>query len=123
MRKRRIQSLNRELASEYRAIVATIVYSEVLKRASFATIAEELERLAAENFRHAKGIAGQIACLGGIPCVVLEASNASTAAQAMCHETLGEEEATLGDYGYPIHPGRLRSRVTPHSHRGCHRII
>ena len=68
-RGRMIQMLNTNLASEYQAIVAFIVYSQILKRAAYADIARELELHAAEDFQHAKNISNQIACLGGSPCV------------------------------------------------------
>ena len=106
-RKRLIQSLNRDLACEYRAIIATIVYSEMLKRTCYTTIAEELERHAAGEFRHAREIAEQIVSLGGIPCVMHEAGKTSTAATAMCHPDPDEDLRMLGDYRYPIHPARI----------------
>jgi len=107
--------LNRNLACGYRAIIATIVYSEVLKRASYTIIGEELERHAVEEFRHAKEIAGQIASLGGIPCVMLEVSKASMAAIATSHPGSGsdEEQRSSGNYQYPIHPDRIATGWHP----------
>jgi len=67
-RNRLIQLLNRDLACEYQAIIAYVLYSEVLRRASFTMLAEELERHAIDEFQHARGIARQIVYLGGIPC-------------------------------------------------------
>jgi len=122
-RKRRIESLNRNLASEYRAIIATVVYGEVLKRNSHASVAEELERHAAEGFRHAREIAKQIAVLGGVPCVMLEDGRTSMEEIAMCLKDPDWELQTLGDYQYPIHSARIGSRVTPHSHSACHGIV
>lgn len=69
-RQQLIRELNRDLACEYRAIVGYIVYSEVLKRASHTAVAVELERHAADEFQHAKGIARQIVRLGGTPCAI-----------------------------------------------------
>ena len=63
--------LNKDLAIEYEAVIAFIVYSQVLKRWSYADIAWQLELHAAEDFQHATRIAKQIRFLGGIPCVGL----------------------------------------------------
>ena len=76
-RGRLIRMLNRDLASEYRAIVAFIVYSQILKRADYAGIARELELHAAGNFQHARTVANRIDRLGGVPCVKLGAGNAT----------------------------------------------
>ena len=40
-----IQCLNEDLAREYQAIIAPVVYSQVLKGAEFVNIAQELEKL------------------------------------------------------------------------------
>jgi bacterioferritin (cytochrome b1) len=72
-REQMIQMLYKDLVSEYQSIIAFIVYSQVLKRASHADIARELEMHAAEDFQHAKQIAKQIEYLGGTQCVRLNA--------------------------------------------------
>lgn len=46
-------------AGEYQAIVAFIVYSQIMKRAAYTEIARELELHAAEDFQHAKSIAAR----------------------------------------------------------------
>ena len=64
-----IQRLNEDLAREYRAVIASVVYSQVLKGAEFVNIAQELEKLAAQELQHALTIAKQVDHLGGTPIV------------------------------------------------------
>jgi bacterioferritin len=100
--KQLIQALNRDLASEYQAIIAYIVYSEVLKRASQATLAQELELHAANEYQHAMRIAKQIESLGGIPCVPLMASKVSRDPLATRSADPDNEVTSVGHYHYPI---------------------
>ena len=44
-----IDRLNEDLAREYQAIIAYVVYSQTLKGAEYMSIAEELEAHAAQN--------------------------------------------------------------------------
>src|SRR4026209_1373579 len=62
-----IALLNEDLAREYQAIIAYVVYSQVLKGAEYMNIAEELEVHAGEELAHAITIAKQIDYLGGMP--------------------------------------------------------
>src|SRR5262249_10889304 len=62
-----IALLNDDLAREYQAIIAYVVYSRVLKGAQFMNIAAELEKHAGEELQHALTVAAQIAYLGGMP--------------------------------------------------------
>jgi bacterioferritin len=48
-----IEKLNEDLAREYQAIIAYVVYSQVLKGAEYMNIAKELEVHAGEELRHA----------------------------------------------------------------------
>jgi bacterioferritin len=64
-----IQSLNEDLAREYQAIIASVVYSQVLKGAEYMNIAQELEKLAAQELQHALTIAKQVDHLRGTPIV------------------------------------------------------
>ncbi|MDB5313402.1 MAG: hypothetical protein JWO38_7604 [Gemmataceae bacterium] len=47
-RERLIDLLNEDLALEYQAVIASVVYSQVLKGAQYMTIAAELEKHAAD---------------------------------------------------------------------------
>src|SRR3984893_9153524 len=64
-----IKSLNGDLAREFQAIIAYVVYSQVLKGAEYMNIAGELKKHAAEELQHALTIAKQIDYLGGTPTV------------------------------------------------------
>ena len=77
-REQLIQLLNKDLAFEYEAVIAIIVYSQVLKRASYPAIVRQLELHAAEDYEHLTQIAKQIHYLGGNPCVGLNTTNAPT---------------------------------------------
>jgi len=55
-----IELLNQDLAREYQAIIAYVVYSQVLKGAEFMNIAGELVKHAAQELSHALIIAKQI---------------------------------------------------------------
>jgi bacterioferritin len=52
-RKELIDKLNEDLAREYQAIIAYVVYSQVLKGAEYMTIAKELELHAKQELQHA----------------------------------------------------------------------
>ena len=56
-RKQLIDLLNEDLAREYQAIIAYVVYSQVLKGAEYMNIAKELEVHAGEELAHAITIA------------------------------------------------------------------
>ena len=45
--------LNEDLSREYQAIIAYVVYSQVLKGAEFMNIADQLEAHAGEELKHA----------------------------------------------------------------------
>src|SRR5215469_11924060 len=62
-----IQGLQEDLSREYQAIIAYVVYSNVLKGAQWMTIAAELKKHAAQELQHALIIADQIDYLGGMP--------------------------------------------------------
>ena len=48
-----IDKLNEDLAREYQAIIAYVIYSQVLKGAEYMNIAKELEKHAAQELAHA----------------------------------------------------------------------
>src|SRR6266852_6976544 len=68
-REQLISLLNEDLAREYQAIIAYVVYSRVLKGAQYMSIAGELENHAKQELDHALAIAKQIDYLGGMPTV------------------------------------------------------
>jgi bacterioferritin len=64
-REQLIAALNEDLAREYQAIIAYVVYSQAIKGAAYMNIASELEVHAGEELKHALIIAKQIDYLGG----------------------------------------------------------
>jgi bacterioferritin len=62
-----IDFLNDDLAREYQAVIAYVIYSQVLKGAPYMAIAEELEKHAAEELHHALIISKHVDYLGGMP--------------------------------------------------------
>lgn len=66
-REKLAEHLNEDLAREYQAIIAYVIYSQMLKGAQYMNIAKELEVHAGEELAHALTIAKQIDYLGGIP--------------------------------------------------------
>jgi bacterioferritin len=97
-RERLIELLNEDLAREYQAIIAYVVYSQVIKGAQFMSIARELEGHAAEELQHAVTIAKQIDYLGGDPTVTPNIVKTSDKAEDMLRFDLANETATVRAY-------------------------
>ena len=97
-REKLIDKLNEDLAREYQAIIAYVVYSQVLKGAEYMSIAEELERHAGEELQHALTISKQIDYLGGMPSVKSLPVKQSEDAREMLRADLENEAATVRAY-------------------------
>ena len=97
-RKQLIDRLNEDLAREYQAIIAYVVYSQVLKGAEYMSIAEELEVHAGEELHHAITIAKQIDYLGGMPTSTPLAVPLLEDAEAMLRADLDNENKTIRAY-------------------------
>lgn len=93
-----IKHLNEDLAREYQAIIAYVVYSQAIKGAEFMSIAKELEKHAAEELSHAITIAKQIDYLGGDIGTVPLAVKTSDAARDMLQFDLQNEADTIRAY-------------------------
>jgi bacterioferritin len=93
-----IQLLNEDLAREYQAIIAYVVYSQVLKGAEYMAIAGKLETHAKEELEHALVIAKQIDYLGGVPTVSPKAVRVSERAVDMLRFDLDNENETVRHY-------------------------
>jgi bacterioferritin len=93
-----IDLLNEDLAREYQAIIAYVVYSQVLKGAEYMSIAQELEKHAHEELEHALIIAKQVDYLGGMPTVVPNAVKTSEQAREMLRFDLDAENETVRNY-------------------------
>jgi bacterioferritin len=97
-RARLIERLNEDLAREYQAIIAYIVYSQVLKGAAYMSIAKELEKHAGEELRHALTVAQQIDYLGGTPVVTPVPVKMSKKATELLRFDLRNESETIRNY-------------------------
>jgi bacterioferritin len=97
-REQLIQLLNEDLAREYQAIIAYVVYSQVLKGATYMSIAQELEKHAGEELRHALTISKQIDYLGGMPTVEPKPVKTSEKAEDMLRFDLDNENETVRNY-------------------------
>ena len=93
-----IKLLNEDLAREYQAIIAYVVYSQTMKGAAFNHIAGELEKHAAEELSHALLIAKQIDYLNGSPVVTPRPVKTSDKAEEMLRFDLDNEKETLRNY-------------------------
>jgi len=93
-----IELLNKDLAREYQAIIAYVVYSQVLKGAEYMNIAAELEKHAQEELNHALIIAKQVDYLGGMPEVKPLQVRTSDKATDMLRYDLEQENETIRDY-------------------------
>jgi len=97
-RKQLIDLLNEDLAREYQAIIAYVVYSQVLKGAEYMSIAKELEVHAAEELEHALIVAKLIDYLGGEPAVTPKPVKTSDKAKEMLRFDLENENETIRNY-------------------------
>jgi len=93
-----IQSLNEDLAREYQAIIAYVVYSQVLKGAEYMNIAQELEKHAEQELQHALTIAKQVDYLGGTPTVQPKPVQVTDDNKAMLRADLRNESDTIRNY-------------------------
>lgn len=97
-RKEMIRLLNEDLAREYQAIIAYVVYSQVIKGAKYQHIAKELEKHAAEELSHALLIAKQIDYFNGTPVVAPKPVKMSDKAEDMLRFDLNNEHETIRHY-------------------------
>jgi bacterioferritin len=97
-REKLIDLLNEDLEREYQAIIAYVVYSQVLKGAQYMSIADELEVHAGEELQHALTIANQIDYLGGMPRVTPKPVKTSEDPKKMLQFDLDNENETVKNY-------------------------
>jgi len=90
--------LNEDLAREYQAIIAYVVYSQVLKGAEFMNIADQLELHAQQELEHALIISRQIDYLGKMPTVTPKPVKTSENAREMLRFDLDNENETIRNY-------------------------
>lgn len=97
-RQQLINDLNQDLAREYQAIIAYVVYSQVLKGAEYMAIAGELEKHASEELAHALKVAKHIDYLGGTPVVAPKPVKVTDDAREMLRADLDNENETVRNY-------------------------
>jgi bacterioferritin len=90
--------LNEDLSREYQAIIAYVVYSQVLKGAEFMSIAEQLESHAQQELQHALIISRQIDYLGKMPTGTPKPVRTSEDAREMLRYDLNNENDTIRNY-------------------------
>src|SRR3989337_270691 len=90
--------LNEDLSREYQAIIAYVVYSQVLKGAEYMSIAAQLEEHAHQELQHALPISRQIDYLGKMPSVTPKPVKTSDKARDMLKFDLDNENETILNY-------------------------
>jgi bacterioferritin len=93
-----IAQLNDDLSREYQAIIAYVVYSQVLKGPQYMAIADQLEQHAHQELAHALIISRQIDYLGGMPTVTPKPVRTSEKAEDMLRFDLDNENETVRQY-------------------------
>jgi bacterioferritin len=97
-RDRLAELLNEDLAREYQAIIAYVVYSQVLKGAAYMSIAAQLEIHAKQELDHALIISRQIDYLGKMPIVTPKPVRTSEEPKEMLRFDLESEGETIRNY-------------------------
>jgi bacterioferritin len=97
-RDRLAELLNEDLAREYQAIIAYVVYSQVLKGAEFMNIANQLETHAQQELQHALIISRQIDYLGKMPTVNPKPVKVSEDPKQILQFDLDNENETIRNY-------------------------
>jgi len=97
-RKELVALLNEDLSREYQAIIAYVIYSQVLKGAEYMSIAKELEVHAGQELEHAITIAKHIDYLGGMPTATPKPVKISDDAKTMLRADLDNENETIRQY-------------------------
>lgn len=90
--------LNEDLAREYQAIIAYVIYSQVLKGAEYMNIADQLELHAKQELDHALIISRQIDYLGKMPIATAKPVKTSDDPKEMLRFDLDNETETIRNY-------------------------
>jgi bacterioferritin len=97
-RDRLAELLNEDLSREYQAIIAYVVYSQVLSGAQYMDIAAQLEIHAKQELDHALILSRQIDYLGKMPTVTPKPVRTSKNAEDMLRFDLENENETIRNY-------------------------
>jgi len=93
-----INALNSDLSREYQAVIAYVVYSQVIKGAEYMAIARELEQHAAEELAHALTISKHVDYLGGTPTTKALEVKMSDDPRQLLRFDLDNENETIKNY-------------------------
>src|SRR5208283_637005 len=97
-RDRLAELLNEDLSREYQAIIAYVVYSQVLSGAAYMDIAAQLEIHAKQELDHALILSRQIDYLGKMPTVNPKPVRVSDDSKEMLRFDLENENETIRNY-------------------------
>src|SRR5256885_5660499 len=97
-RDRLAELLNEDLAREYQAIIAYVVYSQVLTGAQYMDIAAQLEIHAKQELDHALILSRQIDYLGKMPAVTPQPGRTPKNAGKMLPYDLENKNETIRNY-------------------------
>jgi bacterioferritin len=97
-RDRLAELLNEDLSREYQAIIAYVVYSQVLSGAEYTDIGAQLESHAKQELDHALIISRQIDYLGKMPVVTPKPVRTSKKPKDMLRYDLDNENETIRNY-------------------------
>ena len=97
-RDRLAELLNEDISREYQAIIAYVVYSQVLTGAEYMDIAAQLEIHAKQELDHALILSRQIDYLGKMPVVTPKPVRTSKRPKDMLRYDLDNENETIRNY-------------------------
>src|SRR5271168_4867750 len=97
-RDRLAELLNEDLSREYQAIIAYVVYSQVLSGAQYMDIAAQLEIHAKQELDHALILSRQIDYLGKMPVVTPQLVRTSKNAKDRRRYDLDNKNETIRKY-------------------------
>src|ERR1700746_719098 len=97
-RGRLAELLNEDLSREYQAIIAYVVYSQVLSGAEYMDIAAQQQMHAKQERDHALIISRQIDYLGKMPAVTPKPVRTSKSPKDMLRFDLDNENETIRNY-------------------------
>ena len=97
-RDRLAELLNEDLSREYQAVIAYVVYSQVLKGAAYMNIADQLQLHAKQELDHALTLSRQIDYLGKMPTVTPKPVKTSDDPKEMLRFDLNNENETVKNY-------------------------
>jgi bacterioferritin len=97
-RKELAKLLNEDLAREYQAIIAYVVYSQVLKGAEYMNISDQLVEHAKQELDHALTLSRQIDYLGEMPTATPKPVKLSDKPRDMLRFDLDNENETIRNY-------------------------